>query len=115
MKPEKDLMSLQNMWDKILKDSGFNDIEDKHVNLKRHDTRTQSFQNQAEIRELFLILDNLLAVADGLPKFERKVLELYSQGTRINVIVSKTRASDRHVRNVIKRYQVICKAFMLMR
>lgn len=107
-----ELQMLQAQWDQILKEAGFKDIEDRRGNLKKHDTRTIAYQNQSKIREFFLKLDHLLTIYHEMPRFERQVLERYSQGYHIKQIVKETHASDRHVRNVIDRYHGLIAALM---
>jgi hypothetical protein len=111
---KQEFIKLQDEWDKKLAQEGFKDIEDRKGNLKRHDIRTQAYQNQIRIREFFLLLDHLLTNYPDIPPFERKVLELYSQGQRLNLIVQEVHASDRHVRNVITRYKGLIAAIKRM-
>jgi hypothetical protein len=111
---KQEFIQIQAEWDKKLKILGFEDIEDRKGNLYKPDIRTQAYQNQDRIREFFLTLDHLMSVYPEMPPFERKVLELLSQGVRLNIIVEQTHASDRHVRNVITRYKHLIKAIQRM-
>lgn len=111
---KQEFIEAQRHWDQLLKKKGFQDIEDRSGNLKGQIKPTISWQNQDLIRNFFLTLDNLLTVYTQMPAFERKVLELYTQGMRIKMIVKKTHASDRHVRNVITRYKHLCMAIQKM-
>lgn len=92
-------------WSEKLKSSGFEDIETSRGNIKNPDIRTIAFQNQDKIRDFFLRLDQLLGVYDTMPKDERAVMELYTEGVFICEIVEKTLFSYKKCQLIIKRYQ----------
>lgn len=92
-------------WRQILKDSGFEDLEDRRGNIKQPDIRTIAWIHRDEIRDFFLKLDQFMNCYPEMPIFERRVMELYSQGEYVKDIVRVVKSSDRNVRNVIKRYR----------
>lgn len=101
---------LEKVWREKLKQSKFPDIEDSKERLKNPDNRTIAYENQDKIRDFFLSIDSFIAHYPDMPKFERKVMELYSRGIFIRSIVKQLRSSDKHVRNVIKRYKGLIMA-----
>lgn len=107
----KEFKQLEKEWYDKLAKSGFEDIEDSHGCLKSQDKRTIAYQNQIQIRDFFLNLDTLLSHDYGMPKFDRRVLELFSEGVYIKVIAKKVRRSDRTVRSIINRYKALIDTF----
>ena len=98
--------SLQQEWAQKLKDSGFNDIENKKGQIKTPDLRTQNFQDREILLEFFLSLDNYLTnTTDSIHPAKRRILELYSAGTYIKVIAKTMSLSTATVKNVIKHYK----------
>ena len=72
---------------------------------KEYDRRTIGFENRDPIRDFFLRLDHLMTHYPEMPKFERKVMELYSQGIEVIDIIKRVRASRATVFMCIKRYK----------
>jgi len=106
----KEFHDLSKEWRARLIESGFEDLEDAQENLKSKDKRTIAYENQDEIREFFLRLDHFMYFYPEMPRFERTVMELYSQGVYIKTIVKRVRASDKKVRNVVSRYKKLILA-----
>lgn len=92
-------------WRKKLIESGFEDQEDFSRNLSHPDLRTNSFEMRDKVLEFYLSLDCLLAHYAAMPKFERKVIELYTQGIMVTKIVKNLKCSEKTARMVIKRYK----------
>lgn len=101
-------------WNKKLERTGFRDIEDRRGNLKSPDRRTIAFDNREKILHFFRTLDWLMVCYPEMPRFERRVMELYSHGLFTKQIVRKVKASDKHVRNVIKRYKYLVLSIIRM-
>jgi hypothetical protein len=92
-------------WRERLEDSGFCDCEDKNGNTKNHDIRTIAWKNKEIILDFFLSLDHLMTNYPEMPKFERSVMELYSNGIKIEEIIREVKSSRRTVYNCITRYK----------
>jgi hypothetical protein len=102
---------LQDKWYDKLKTNGFKDIETKGERLIEPDRRTIAFENRDEIAEFFRRLDHYLS-NNSLPKRERRILELYSQGIKVKsihtvAITNKVNLSDRTVRRIITKHKRI--------
>lgn len=110
MAKPKDLNKLKDHWYKILKQDGFNDIEDKRQNLKQYDRRTQSFDDRQDIMDFFLRIDHYLAVTEVSP-LERKILELYTRGVYVKDIALQINRSRQTVHRIIAIYKNIVRHF----
>lgn len=100
----KDYLELQREWNLKLKESGFVDIEDAKNRLKTPDSRTQNFQDREALLNFFLELDCYLQHND-LPEKHRRILELYSQGLRLNQISIAQSISLTVIKDVISKYK----------
>jgi len=101
-------------WNKKLEKSGFIDIEDARGNLKSKDNRTSNYRDRENVRYFFGILDWFMNCYQSMPKFDRRVMQMYSDGEYVKDIVKCSRSSDKHVRNVIKRYRGLVLAIIKM-
>lgn len=108
-------------WDKKLKDEGFKDIEPSNhksngYNLKKEcgPRKQKTVKDWDKTLTFFLHLDCLLTHFTQMPKAERLILEMYSDGARIKDITLKSRCSDKYVRNKIKYYNNLVLAIMRM-
>lgn len=101
-------------WDNRLKTDGFKDIESSSSPICAINRVKREKLKHSNTLDFFLHLDWLLTHYADMPKFERKVMELYSDGVFINKITKQVKASDKHVRNVIKRYKHLVKAIICM-
>lgn len=88
-------------WAAALEDAGFVDLE----RVSEPDRRTLLWDNREIILDFFLCLDHLMTNYPEMPEFERRVMTLFSSGTRINEIVRQTRASRKGIYNIIVRYK----------
>lgn len=97
-------------WNQILKDSGFEDIEDKNFKqfneLSNH-RRTQSFKNKENIQEYFRSLGYYLNSDIDLSKRDRFILEMYSLGTQMIEIARMLDVSYRTVTAVVYKHKQI--------
>lgn len=101
----RDLHLLTAEWAKRLKESGFEDIEDKKGRLKSYDRRTINFDNRDMIRDFYLALDAFLAIAQELSPKHRRILELYSCGIHSKVIAEKVDLGRTQVWAILKKYK----------
>ena len=104
----------KNRWYKRLKKEGFDDIENSGNEFRAHRRQFQDKSKHERALDFFLHLDWLLTFYEEMPSFERRVMELYSDGLYIRDIVKKVKASDKHVRNVIKRYKHLVRTIIRM-
>lgn len=100
------LKLLQRDWYLKLKKDGFIDIEDEKGNLKQHNTRTISFENQELIREFFTNLGHYLAHNWDIPDLHRKILELYCRGMHIKAIGEKVNRTSRTIYDIVNIYKI---------
>jgi hypothetical protein len=110
MMDKKSFKKLEAEWRLKLSAAGFEDIEDHRQNLKAPDLRTNAFEQREIIRDFFLMIDHLLVHYPDMPKDERQIIELWSEGTYAVVIAEKTQFSYRKVKSVIQRYKGLIKA-----
>lgn len=101
-------------WRKKLEESGFDDIESRFGNLKNPDIRTQGWRNQQFILDFHLRLDRFLVFYASMPKKERKIMELFTQGKTIVFISKELRMHRVTIHKVIRRYRDIVQAIHLM-
>lgn len=112
---KRDFKILQEKWRKKLKSSGFEDHEDLHGRLtKSEERRTISWQNQVRIRDFFLLLDHFMNYYSAMPKDERKVMELYSQGIFVTKISKQLKFTRIRIHSIIKRYKGLILAIQEM-
>ncbi len=97
-------LSLKREWAERLAKSGFVDIEDDKERLKQPNTRTQAWETRDITAEFFQLLDHYLHTAE-LTRLERKILELHSQGTRLEPIAMEVYRSLAYVKNVIYKHR----------
>lgn len=102
---KKDFKKLSTEWKRELKKSGFADIEKKNGLLKVNDHRTAGFHFREEIANFFTNLGHFLAHTKDIPPRARAILELYVEGTYINIICKRLNLSDSLVRNTIRKYK----------
>lgn len=107
MKRDKTYAELKAIWDKKLKDSGFEDIEDSHGRLKQPDTRTISFQNRDTFLDFYLALDTYLETHKDIPPLDRRVLELHSCGIPNVEIAKRVGRGKTQVKVRIRKYRRI--------
>lgn len=110
----KEFKREQEKWRKKLVKDGFQDLEDASGNLKSPDRRTISFHDRDQVSQFYRVLDWLMACYPQMPSFDRRVMSLYSEGLYVKKIVRRCKASDKHVRNVIKRYKYLVLAIIKM-
>lgn len=96
---------LQSQWYEKLKESGFNDIENKKEKLKEYDRRTISFDNRDIIRDFFIRLDHFVTNSSNIPKLHRQILELYSDGRYLGEIAKQVRCSRSKIKLVVYHYK----------
>lgn len=106
----KEFKILKTAWYEHLEGDGFDDLEDKKENLKQHDRRTIAWENKELILDFFLSLDHFMHLYEDMPRFERSVMTLYSQGYHVPHIALHTKASKRNVKYVVARYKGLIKA-----
>jgi hypothetical protein len=102
-----ELQTLRSQWYQKLKDEGFKDIEDSKGRLKRHDTRTIAFENRELIRQFHMDLASYLDSQPDISQTEYRVLELYSQGSRIIKIAELVNRHKSTVHTIIKNYKTL--------
>lgn len=111
----KQFKELNEHWRQKLKESGFVDQEDKYGNIKHHDIRTQAWENRDGILDFYLRLDQFMNFYTDMPKFERQVMELFSQGYYVTEIAKQINGSRvRLIHKVIKRYKGLMSAIQKM-
>lgn len=88
-------------WARKLKDSGFDDIEYPSGELKKHDRRTQRWDNKEEVISFFERLDEYLNTNQYITPKHRQILQLYTSGIQIKDIVKHTGKSQPTVWRVI--------------
>lgn len=99
-------IALQKKWYKILSQSGFKDQENKHGELKRHETRTIAWANRDKIRDFFLKLDEYLTKHGHEISIEhRTVLGLYTQGLSLGEICKLVKPCRTKVAKIIREYK----------
>lgn len=106
----KSFIKLRDQWRERLRQDGFDDLEDRNENLKCHDTRTISFDNQEHICDFFIRLDHFMYYYPEMDLTERKILELYSQGIYIRNIQKSVLISESKIRRIISKYKKILVA-----
>lgn len=111
---DPEFKQLADQWRERLSEEGFDDLEDLKENLKNPDIRSLGFQDQHNVCGFFLRLDTLLYHYPDCPRFERRVLELYSAGVHIKNIVKAVKGSDKTVRRVVMRYKKLILAINRM-
>lgn len=90
----------QQYWEERLKKEG--------LVLKEPSTRNKRFGSQEQTREFFLTLDAFLTHYPELDLFERKVLQMYSNGNSIVEINKKLKHTSKiYIERTIKRYSQI--------
>lgn len=96
---------LQSRWYDKLKESGFNDIENKKEKLKEYDRRTIAFDNRDAIRDFFIRLDHFITKSHTLPPPHKKILELYSNGLYLSEIAQQMNCSRSKIKLVVYHYK----------
>jgi hypothetical protein len=94
------LKALQQFWYEKLRMSGFKDVE-----KKQWDKRTRIYQDREQVETYYRRLQAFLVDNPDIPDLHRTTLNLYSQGTYINVIASHVRKSRWTVRRIIQKYR----------
>jgi hypothetical protein len=105
---------LSDEWNDKLEKNGFEDHEYSNGKLKKPDERTVSFQNRDKICDFFLVLDQLMTFYPEMPAFERKILQLFSQGIFVTQIAKNLKVNRITVRRVIGRYKGLVLAIERM-
>lgn len=120
MKPRKpaDLKSLQKRWDKVLKDSGFDDIEVTRAGVRELRQNAANSYRGAHPLEIQAKLDFFLSVSSMCQqtKFrnetERRIMDWYCDGKMKTEIVEELRRSGTKrsrvaVWKVIRKYLIL--------
>ncbi len=108
----KEFKQLREHWYKKLADEGFDDLERSSQTgrysdiLKTPDKRTVAWQNQLVIRDFYLALDTYLTTAE-IPERDRRILELWSEGTYLIDIARQSNLSYKTIKNIIAKYKAI--------
>lgn len=99
---------VQKEWEKRLKEDGFIDQELPSGNLRESEAEARDHES---IRDFFIRLDHFMFYFNEMPKFHRKVMELYANGSTIAEITLRLKISgDKRVRNVVELYKGITLA-----
>lgn len=104
-------LALQLKWDTILARSGFKDIEDRTGRLKQNEfshprhNSMKLFSIESN-REYFQLLDQYLSETE-LSRLERRILELHSQGEKLEPISLSVYRSLAYVKNCIYKHRKI--------
>lgn len=90
---DKKFLALQAKWDKKLKDSGFEDIEQRDGNLKRWSLDKTVFQRERDSakEEYYRLAGHFLYDHEFESEKDRKVWELHAEGNSLNTIIHKLR------------------------
>lgn len=106
------LEKLQSKWYKILKDTGFKDIEASCYKNDLNRRSTVAFTNKERLLNFHLALGAFLNKST-IPRHHRTILRMYGQGKHVlgkGGIVELTGYSDRGIRKIISKYKdIICK------
>jgi hypothetical protein len=111
LKP-KEFQKLRRLWRKNLEESGFSDCEDQKGRLKRPDNRTIGFQNRERIRNFFMALDHYLTDHPDLPRRERYVLSLYSEGWPLIEIAHAAEIGLTQTKAIFRKYKPIILEYL---
>lgn len=106
----EDFKALNKHWRKLLRDSGFVDLEDEKGNLSQKDARTLAFADPGATITYYALLTEYLNASNSISDRDKLILELYSNGIYItgkNGIVERTGWSDRTIRNVITKHKKV--------
>lgn len=101
-------------WKQVLKDTGFVDIEDDHGNLKTGEMRTNALRSPDKTLRFFLTLDHFMMCYPQMPRFEKKVMQMYSDGMHLKKIKAKTKATFWRIKSIIKMYKYLVLAIITM-
>lgn len=100
-----DFAKIKQEWDQVLTKHGFKDIEYSSGQLKNYDRRTVGFDNQQIVLNFFLRLDQFMNHYKAMPKQDRLVMSLYSEGRPIPEIVQVSKVSRRKIFYIVERYK----------
>lgn len=92
---------LQREWDERLAAEGFKDIEDRKGRLKGPNKRTKAWASADATAEFYALLDVYLQERTELSRLERRILELYAQGTRLEAIAWEVFRSLAYVKSKV--------------
>lgn len=106
----KPFKSLQKKWYRILKETGFDDLE-ASGELYQPNLRTVGWQNQEQIRNFFLKLDDFLTNTTGISAVNRQVLEMWSAGKSQQEISNVTNLAISNVKNIVYKYKQIVLSY----
>lgn len=100
-------MGIKEEWYQKLRESGFRDIEDANGRLKTPNSRTKGFQDREALLDFFLKLSAYLEETRDIPPRDRRVLELYCDGTYIKIIAVQVGVSRTTVKDIIRKYKTV--------
>lgn len=109
----KEFKKLKADWYIKLKDSGFDDKEDKHGNLPYLDPKTNSYKSWELTREFYFRLDTYLVNNPDLPIIDRAILQSYTNGMHLIDIAKELGLSRDGVHLYIKKYKKIIKELLI--
>lgn len=118
LKPTKEFLKLQAEWDKKLKDSGFNDAEQRDGNLKTWSslfTRQTTADISMEAKQEYYRAAGHFLYSHQFTAFERKIWELHVEGISIRDIVITLKSCsniDTYKRQVHETVQRLAKLMM---
>lgn len=104
-------LALRLEWAAKLATSGFIDIEDVNGRLKQNEWShprkdSRKVKDQETTREFFQLLDQYLSDTE-LNRLERRILELHSQGEKLEPISLSVYRSLAYVKNCIYKHRKI--------
>jgi len=100
----KEFLEIQKEWSKRLEEDGFTDKERPNGDM-RTESDASSY-NYEGVRDFFIRLDHFMFHYDRMPRFHRRVMELYTAGATTAEITKKLRIKGpKRVRAVIELYK----------
>jgi DNA-binding NarL/FixJ family response regulator len=94
-------LQLRREWNRRLAASGFEDIEDEKGRLKRMTDRQKPAAVMEATAAFYTLLDAYMIATKELTRLERRILELYSQGMKLDDIAMDVYRSRAYVKNKI--------------
>lgn len=98
-------LSLRREWNQKLAESGFVDIEDERGQLKRMTERPFSQHVAEATSQFYELLGVYLQTQKDLTRLERRILELYSEGMKLDDIAFDVYRSRAYVKNKIYHHR----------
>jgi len=96
---------LRKEWNRRLKESGFDDIENEKGQLNQYNRRTIAFDNRDALFDFYTRLDHFIESTRVFPKYHRKILTLYSKGSSSRQIERVIGKSHTWICWVINQYK----------